>query len=270
MARIAAIAPAFLLGGCLFWRSEPAAPPDPKLEYLAQSPVRALPETGKPGLVELPFERADFAAGTLKMPAGEWTFNVRNVDQDGQIGFFLRQPDKYGRESENHLATGGGIRRGQVRAFTVTLAPNSVYFYNEPLSGSPTHQLYVGEALAVPLPPPTPTAEVDALAADPFALEEPLVPTATDDPPLTEAEPSEPNLEGLDAGEVMTAPPASATEEATDAAESEEPIEGQPTPVPSPAEPAPEEEDVLSPRVRELLDALDRADKRAVEEKKQE
>jgi hypothetical protein len=270
-------------------RASDTPPPDPRTSFLAQPGVMALPEGPERGLVRLRFSANDFDAQTLKLPAGNYTFEVHNVDAESQIGFFLREPDRFGREGDQHLIAGGGIRRGQSRIWEVTLHPDKVYFYSEPITDSPRHQIFTVAALPVTQPeaapskpdlsaPPVPEAEsamdgpagdvpmpvpaspgaapsaVDDLLAD-FPEEVSTIPVSPEAPFVSDAyslksAPASPGtkLEGLQTGSIVS--------EGSEASQVEVPT------VESAANDSTSEDElILSPRARALLEAMERADR---------
>lgn len=140
------IASAAGLGGCAWFRT-PVVPDADMPPLSTGREVLAQPASdGSPGRLHLLYRDGDFTAPDLILAAGHWDIEVFNFNNPRPIGFFLRLPDRYGRELE-HLATGGGIAMGTGRTFRVTLTAGQTYFYSCPITDSPNHLM---SAVAVP------------------------------------------------------------------------------------------------------------------------
>ena len=264
-------------------------PPDPRASFLAQPGVITLPEEPQRGLVRLRFSANDFDTQTLNLPAGNYTFEVHNVDAESQIGFFLREPDRFGREGDQHLIAGGGIRRGQSRAWEVTLHPDKVYFYSEPITDSPRQQIFTVAALpgaqpeaAPPEPEPSSAPEpetesaIDDLAGDvpmPVPPSRDAAPSAVDDlladfpeeVSSIPASPEAPSVSDADSLAAVPAPTETAGEELRSGSnvsvEREAPQSEAPTADGAANDSTSEDELILSPRARALLEAMERAER---------
>jgi hypothetical protein len=151
------VAIAFLTSGCAWLGlGGNAAPPLPEIS--SDKEVQSLPTTTEPGRLFLIYKDGDFTAPDLAVPAGPYEIEVFNFNNPRPIGFFLRVPDRYGRELE-HLATGGGIEMGEGKVFPARLVAGSTYFYNCPVTQSSNHLITAvavpleGEPVGAPAPP---------------------------------------------------------------------------------------------------------------------
>ena len=94
-------------------------------------------ETGEQRLAE---------AEVLKLPAGDYTFRVTNVDVPYELGFWIREED-YDWRNPIHQATkisvsGGGLTTGTAKDYNVSLEPGE-YLYSCPLNTTPDYRLIV-------------------------------------------------------------------------------------------------------------------------------
>ena len=85
-------------------------------------------------------------AEVLKLPAGDYTFRVSNVDVPYELGFWIREED-YDWRNPIHQATkisvsGGGLTTGTVKDYNVSLEPGE-YLYSCPLNTTPNYRLIV-------------------------------------------------------------------------------------------------------------------------------
>ena len=85
-------------------------------------------------------------AEVLKLPAGDYTFRVTNVDVPYELGFWLREED-YDWRNPIHQATktsvsGGGLTTGTAKDYNVSLEPGE-YLYSCPLNTTPNYRLIV-------------------------------------------------------------------------------------------------------------------------------
>ena len=85
-------------------------------------------------------------AEVLKLPAGEYTFRVTNVDVPYELGFWIREED-YNWRNPIHQATkisvsGGGLTTGTAKDYNVSLEPGE-YLYSCPLNTTPNYRLIV-------------------------------------------------------------------------------------------------------------------------------
>ena len=85
-------------------------------------------------------------AEVLKLPAGDYTFRVTNVDVPYELGFWIREED-YNWRNPVHQATkisvsGGGLTTGTAKDYNVSLEPGE-YLYSCPLNTTPNYRLIV-------------------------------------------------------------------------------------------------------------------------------
>ncbi len=85
-------------------------------------------------------------AEVLKLPAGDYTFRVTNVDVPYELGFWIREED-YDWRNPIHQATkisvsGGGLTTGTAKDYNVSLEPGE-YLYSCPLNTTPNYRLIV-------------------------------------------------------------------------------------------------------------------------------
>ncbi len=94
-------------------------------------------ETGEQRLAE---------AEVLRLPAGDYTFRVTNVDVPYELGFWIREEDYNWRNPIHHATkisvSGGGLTTGAVKDYTVSLEPGE-YLYSCPLNTTPDYRLIV-------------------------------------------------------------------------------------------------------------------------------
>jgi hypothetical protein len=175
---LAALAVIPSVAGC-FGAPAPEKEAPPEITNSPAVVARAVYDT--PGRLALRFEQGDYRSGDLVVPPGKYQIESTNVDSDVDIGFLLSLPDQYGRET-NHLAAGGGIRKGKSRVFEVELLPRQTYLYSCPVSDSPKHLIRTVEGPPAPLPPaPTPAPVEGAPSDSPDPLDaEPAIDPAVD------------------------------------------------------------------------------------------
>ena len=82
----------------------------------------------------------------MRLPAGNYTFRVTNLDVPYELGFWVREED-YDWRNPIHQATkisvsGGGLTTGTVKDYDVELEPGE-YFYSCPLNTTPDYRLIV-------------------------------------------------------------------------------------------------------------------------------
>jgi len=118
----------------------PSVAPETPPDITSEPALVAAPVDGQPGKIALQFRGEDYVQPDMVVPAGAYAISVENVNSPRDIGFFLRQPDKYGREII-HLAVGAGIRKGTSRTFEVRLEPGQRYLFNCPITESPNKVL---------------------------------------------------------------------------------------------------------------------------------
>ena len=81
------------------------------------------------------------AAEVIRLPAGDYTFRVTNVDVPYQLGFWLRGDGAIGRATLPSVS-GGGLTAGKSRDYNITLKPGE-YLYSCPLNTTPDYALIV-------------------------------------------------------------------------------------------------------------------------------
>ena len=82
----------------------------------------------------------------MRLPAGNYTFRVTNLDVPYELGFWVREED-YDWRNPIHQATkisvsGGGLTTGAVKDYNVELEPGE-YLYSCPLNTTPDYRLIV-------------------------------------------------------------------------------------------------------------------------------
>lgn len=85
-------------------------------------------------------------AEILRLPAGEYTFRVTNLDVPYELGFWIREKGYDWRNPVHQLTkvsvSGGGLTTGKVQDYTVGLEPGE-YVYSCPLNTTPDYRLIV-------------------------------------------------------------------------------------------------------------------------------
>lgn len=85
-------------------------------------------------------------AETLRLPAGQYTFRVTNLDVPYELGFWLREEDYDWRNPIHQVSkisiSGGGLTTGSVKDYSVELEPGE-YLYSCPLNTTPDYRLIV-------------------------------------------------------------------------------------------------------------------------------
>ena len=85
-------------------------------------------------------------AEILRLPAGDYTFRVTNLDVPYELGFWIREEDYDWRNPIHQVSktsvSGGGLTTGSVKDYNVELEPGE-YLYSCPLNTTPNYRLIV-------------------------------------------------------------------------------------------------------------------------------